>query len=120
MNKVRIEKQKSDNGYEKMVHVYQAQNCANCPLHGVCHQTKDNRIIKINHQLQYYQQQAGQKLKSEEGIRHRKKRCHDVEPVFAQIKHNKNFKRFNLRTKSKVEIETGLLAIAHNLCKLAA
>jgi transposase len=40
--------------------------------------------------------------------------------VYAQMKHNKNFKRFNLRTKKKVEIETGLLAIAHNLKKLAA
>ena len=47
------------------------------------------------------------------------KRCWDVEPVFAQLKHNKNFKRFNLRGTKKVEIETGLLAIAHNLKKMA-
>ena len=35
-------------------------------------------------------------------------------------KHNKNFKRFNLRGKAKVEIETGLLSLAHNLKKMAA
>lgn len=120
MKKVRMEKQKSDNGYEKQLHVYEAQNCANCPLHALCHQGKGNRIIKVNHRLRRYQQQARQKLKTEEGIRHRKRRCGDVEPVFAQIKHNKNFKRFNLRGKQKVEIETGLLAIAHNLMKMAA
>jgi len=120
MKKVRTEKQRSDNGYEKTLHVYQAQNCANCPLRSPCHRGQGNRIIKANHRLQHYWQQARQKLKSDEGIRHRKKRCCEVEPVFAQIKHNKNFKRFHLRGKMKVEIETGLLAIAHNLSKMAA
>lgn len=120
MNKVRVEKQKSDNGYQKEVHVYEAQNCANCPLHGLCHDAAGNRTIKVNHRLRYYQQQAKEKLNTEEGIRHRKKRCADVEPVFANLKHNKNFKRFNLRGTKKAEIETGLLVIAHNLMKMAA
>jgi hypothetical protein len=54
---------------------------------------------------------------SEEGIKKRKQRCHDVEPVFANIKNNHGFKRFMLRGKEKVTIETGLLALAHNLRK---
>lgn len=58
-------------------------------------------------------------LNTKRGIMLRKQRCHDVEPVFAQIKHNKGFKRFFLRGQNKVEIETGLIAIAHNLRKLA-
>jgi hypothetical protein len=40
--------------------------------------------------------------------------------VFANIKHNKNFKRFNLRGIKKVEIEKGLIALAHNFKKMAA
>ncbi|MBP2618990.1 transposase, partial [Chryseobacterium jejuense] len=44
---------------------------------------------------------------------------HDVEPVFAQLKHNKNFKRFMLRGKNKVEVEIDILAIAHNLNKMS-
>ncbi|MFN5710956.1 MAG: transposase [Bacteroidota bacterium] len=36
------------------------------------------------------------------------------------MKHNKKFKRFNLRGIKKAEIETGLIAIAHNLKKMAA
>ena len=56
---------------------------------------------------------------SEEGIRHREKRCWDVEPVFANIKNNHHFRRFMLRGKEKVSIETGLLALAHNLRKKA-
>jgi hypothetical protein len=42
----------------------------------------------------------------------------DVEVVFAAIKHNNNFRRFNVRGLPKVEVETGLLAIAHNLAKI--
>jgi hypothetical protein len=41
----------------------------------------------------------------------------DVEPVFANWKQNKNFRRTNLRGKEKVLIEIGLIALAHNLQK---
>lgn len=57
-------------------------------------------------------------LNTKKGIKLRKQRCHDVEPVFAELKHNKNFKRFMLRGKNKVEVEIGILAIAHNLKKM--
>ena len=59
-------------------------------------------------------------LNSERGIKLRKQRAHDVETVFAQIKNNKGFRRYSLRGIDKVEIETGLLAIAHNLKKKVA
>lgn len=58
-------------------------------------------------------------LNTKKGVKLRKQRCHDVEPVFAELKHNKNFKRFMLRGKNKVEVEIGILAIAHNLKKMA-
>jgi hypothetical protein len=120
MEKVKTETSKSANGFKKTIHVYQAKNCSGCPLRSRCHDAKGNRIIKVNHNLLAHQSKARELLKSEEGIKHRKQRCHDVEPVFGQIKHNKNFKRYNLRGKEKVEIETGLLAMAHNLKKMAA
>lgn len=59
-------------------------------------------------------------LTNPRGIMLRKQRPHDVETVFAQIKNNKNFRRFNLRGTHKVEIEIGLIALAHNLKKWAA
>jgi IS5 family transposase len=58
-------------------------------------------------------------LLSEKGAYHRKKRYVDVEPVFGNIKQNKGFKRFKLRGLANVSIEFGLLALAHNLAKLA-
>lgn len=58
-------------------------------------------------------------LTTDRGVELRKQRAHDVETVFAQLKNNKNFRRFLCRGKSKAETETGLLALAHNLKKWA-
>ena len=55
----------------------------------------------------------------ERGKRYRSQRPVDVESVFGIIKNNKNFRKFMLRGLDKVEIEEGLLALAHNLTKLA-
>ena len=107
-------------GYMQIVTKYQAQNCKGCPLNGVCHKGKGNRTIEINHRLNELKQQANERLLSEEGIKKRKQRCWDVEPIFANIKNNHGFKRFMLRGKEKVQIEAGLLALAHNLRKKAA
>ena len=104
-------------GFIQTVTKYQAKNCSTCPLNGTCHKSKSNRIIEINHHLNELKQQANQRLLSEEGIKKRKQRCWDVEPVFANIKNNHGFKRFMLRGKQKVTTETGLLALAHNLRK---
>jgi hypothetical protein len=59
-------------------------------------------------------------LTSEKGIYYRKRRPADVEPVFGNIKSNHGFRRFMLRGKEKVQIEAGLLALAHNLRKKTA
>jgi hypothetical protein len=99
---------------------YRAINCNECPLKNKCYKSKGNRKVVINHTLKDYEAKVNELLKSEQGKYHRKKRAYDVEPVLANIKHNKNFKRFNLRGIKKVEIETGLIALAHNFKKMAA
>ncbi|MDQ6609926.1 MAG: IS1182 family transposase [Bacteroidota bacterium] len=107
-------------GFIQEITKYTATNCAACPLNGACHKSQANRTIEINHHLNKLKEKANQNLLSEEGIKKRKQRCHDIEPVFANIKNNHGFKRFMLRGKEKVLIETGLLALAHNLRKKAA
>lgn len=111
---------KNESGFEQTLTKYQAQNCEGCPLRGVCHKSKGNRIIEVNHRLNRHKQKAGENLTSETGIAHRKQRPQDVEAVFGNIKQNKGFRRFMLRGKEKVSIEFGFIAIAHNLMKKAA
>lgn len=120
MNFIGFNKRKTSTGYEQTLKKYQAKNCSTCPLNGVCHKSKGNRTIEVNHSLKEHKKKVHQLLNSEEGIEKRKKRCNDVEPVFGNIKNNHNFKRFMLRGKEKVEIEWGLLAIAQNIRKKVA
>ena len=120
MKHIGIHQSKTKAGFIQTTYRYQAANCNGCPLRSVCHKSKRNRIIEINHRLNKYKELVREALNSKQGIYHRKKRPCDVEPVFANIKNNHHFKRFMLRTKPKTEIEAGLLAIAHNLRKKVA
>lgn len=114
------QRKKKEHGILKTYTMYKASGCRNCPLRDACHKQKGNRIIYINHQGRRLKQQATERLKTEQGIYYRKQRPADVEPVFGNIKSNKNFKRFLLKGTLKTEIEWGLLCIAHNLKKIAA
>jgi transposase len=106
-------------GYQRQVSRYQAIKCESCPLRGACHKQKGNRIIEVSLRARKYREDAARRLKTEKGIAHRKKRSYDIESVFGNIKQNKGFRRFLLRGIEKVEIEAGLVAIAHNIQKIA-
>jgi transposase len=120
MQRIGLRKRITENGFIQHYARYQAINCVGCPLRGQCHKNKENKILEINHNLNYLKAKASKLLNSERGLYHRSKRGVDVEPVFANIKYNKGFKRFLLKGLSKTEIEMGLLALAHNLAKRAA
>ena len=88
-------------------------------MRGACHKAKGNRIVEVNPKLIRYKQMVREKLLSEKGLQYRSQRPADVEAVFGNIKYNHNFKRFMLRGLDKVEIEAGLISLAHNLRKMA-
>ncbi len=113
-------KKETKNGFEQTITRYQAQNCKGCPIRGLCHKSKYNRIIERNYNLIRLKAKAKSLLTSEKGIAKRKQRCWDVEAVFGNIKQNMNFKRFMLRGIDKVNVEIGLIAMAHNLKKYSA
>jgi len=120
LTRIGTKKRISENGHEQQYITYQAINCEGCPLKQQCNKHEGNKIIDVNHQLNKYKIKANVLLNSASGLYHRSRRSVDVEPVFANIKHNKGFKRYNLRGIRKVEVETGLLAIAHNIKKKVA
>ena len=108
------------NGYEQNITVYQTTKCAGCPLQQPCNAGQQQRSLHINHNKDRLAFQAERRLKTKRGIEKRKQRCWDTEPVFANIKHNHGFKRFMLRGIKKVNVEMGLVALAHNLRKKIA
>lgn len=118
--KIKEGKRISENGYISHVSYYQAIRCQGCPLRGQCHKAKENRMIEVNHRLQELKRKARERLLSETGLYHRSKRPIEPEAVFGQMKSNNKFNRFTLRGLPKVEIEFGLMVLAHNLRKLTA
>lgn len=120
MKNIGTRSRRTKSGYLQQYSVYQAQNCQGCPLRGSCHKAKTNRQIERNHQLEEYRKKTRELLCSETGEQRLKRRTADVEPVFAHIKSNRNFKRFTHRGLEKVDLEFGLHALAHNVKKMSA
>ncbi len=60
-----------------------------------------------------------QKLSTADGRRIYNKRMYIIEPVFGNIKHNLKFREFLLRGLKKVRAEFTLVAIVHNILKIA-
>jgi transposase len=110
---------KSKNGYLSERRFYECPDCTACPLKPKCTKAKGNRRIQVSFELRRYRQQATDNLLSEQGITLRQLRSIEPETVFGDIKHNMSFRRFMLRGLKKVDIEWGLLCMAHNLRKLA-
>lgn len=110
----------TDNGYHSQRRTYECFECAGCPLKPQCTKAKGNRRIRISFRLLAYRRRARENLTSPEGQRLRSARSTEVETVFGHIKHNMGFRRFHLRGLEKVNIELGLVSIAHNMSKLAA
>ena len=120
MNNIGSYERINRNNFKQTFTRYRTTKCAGCPLKEQCNPNNNWKTIEVNHNLNRLKQQADKRLKSPRGIKKRKQRCYDTEPVFANIKHNHHFKRFMLRGIEKVNVETGLLAIAHNLRKKVA
>lgn len=120
LHPVKSRGRKTSEEYGSTSITYRNISCEGCPLKQSCNPTYNYKKFQKNQQLAKIRTEMKTRLNTERGIELRKQRAHDVETVFAQIKHNKGFKRFMLRGMDKVAIETGLIAIAHNLKKAAA
>jgi transposase len=110
-------RRKSDNGYESIKRTYRCTECLNCPFQTSCAKDKDTKTVQVSIENQKQRKEVRERLTSEEGDQKYRKRKIDVEPVFGQIKHNQEFKRFVLRGLSKNTTDWGLICVAHNLKK---
>ena len=106
-------------GYETHRDYYRCEECLGCPYSGECKKTEKPRMIQVSHRLNELKKKANENLCSEQGLKLRSQRVVEVEQTFGRIKGCWSFRRFLLRGKDKVKIEWGLLAIAHNISKMA-
>jgi len=118
MSYIGKKKSTSDNGFVSYLSLYKAQNCGGCPLRGQCHNSKEDRVIQVNHKLREYKRKARERLSSPQGLEHRSKRPIEPEAVFGQIKFNKQYKRFRHKSLKKVNMDFAILIMAFNIKKL--
>ncbi|EIN8172509.1 transposase, partial [Escherichia coli] len=112
MNRIGTKRDKTASGYIIESARYKAKRCEGCPLRGSCFKAWGNRIIEVNHRLNQYKRQARERLLSEEGIKHRGRRCIEPEAVFGQMKYNMAYRRFRHVGEDKVTMDFAFFAIA--------
>ena len=121
MTRIGTAHSKTASGYRSENARYRAQNCRGCPLRCLCYKDKsDRRTIEVNHRLNEYKRKARELLTSEEGLRHRGRRCIEPEAVFGQMKFNMAYRRFRHFGKDKVTMDFAFFAIAFNIKKMCA
>ncbi|WP_408009986.1 transposase [Pseudalkalibacillus sp. A8] len=84
-----------------------------------CTKAKGNRQVHWNPIFEEMKVKAKAALESEENVVKYAQRKVEVESVFGHIKGNRSFRRFSLRGLDKVHVEFGIVALAHNLLKVA-
>ena len=120
MERIGTARSKTENGYVTESARYKARRCEGCPLRGSCFKAKGDRIIEVNHRLDEYRRKARERLTSEEGIRHRGRRCIEPEAVFGQMKYDMAYKRFRHFGMDKVKMDFAFFAIAFNIKKMCS
>ena len=121
MTRIGTKLSKTASGYRSESARYMAQNCNGCPLRCLCYKAKgDRRIIEVNHRLNEYKRKARELLTSEDGLKHRGRRCIEPEAVFGQMKFNMAYRRFRHFGKDKVTMDFAFFAIAFNLKKMCS
>jgi len=101
------------------------KQCQQCPLRKRCLRNPDK---PAGRQVTFFRDKAPapqsatarmkRKIDSPEGRRRYGRRFATVEPVFANIRHNKRLNRFTLRGRRKVDAQWKLYCIVHNIEKL--
>jgi len=110
---------KNASGLEQSFKIYECEDCSDCPFRASCTKAKGNRQVHWNTIWEELKAKAKQALEDDEKSAIYARRKVEVESVFGHIKGNRSFRRFSLRGLKKVHTEFGIVALAHNLLKVA-
>jgi len=111
---------KNSSGYQQSFKIYECEDCTDCPLKPQCTKAKGNRQVHWNTIFEEMKAKAKAALECEKNTEIYAQRKVEVESVFGHIKGNRSFRRFSLRGLDKVHTEFGIVALAHNILKVAS
>ncbi len=110
---------KTHSGLKQSFKVYECEDCSDCPLKPACTKAKGNRQVHWNTIWEELKAKAKTALEDDPKSVIYARRKVEVESVFGHIKGNRSFRRFSLRGLEKVHVKFGIVALAHNLLKVA-
>jgi transposase len=110
---------KNRSGFEQSYKVYESEDCTGCPFKPKCTKAKGNRQVHWNTIYEELKAKAKTALECEEKAATYARRKVEVESVFGHIKGNRSFRKWSMRGLDKVHLEFGIVALAHNLLKVA-
>lgn len=119
--KLNYEQKANHHGYKGTRYKGKKEVCMNCPKHTKClRKGSQCRSLFITEEKPKRTHAAKmiEKMDTEEGRQMYSMRMGIVEPVFANIRYNKQMNRFTLRTKEKVNIQWVLYSMVHNIEKI--
>jgi transposase len=100
--------------------------CGPCPFRDQClrhpERTPVRQVVFFtgkHHRPESHTERMKRRIDSQEGRRLYGRRIAIVEPVFANLRHNKRLDRFTLRGRRKVDTQWKLYCLVHNIEKLA-
>ncbi|MFA8439113.1 transposase [Pueribacillus sp. YX66] len=95
----------------KIIKYTNVKTCSDCPLKAKC--TIERQCLKK------MKAKVRKALECKENVKIYALLKIEVESVFGHIKANRSFRRFSLRGLDKVHVEFGIVAMTHNLLKVA-
>ena len=115
------------NGYVSEQFRGTVRDCVSCALRAQCLRTPDTTRVRnvafIRERVRAKPETAATRMRARidtpEGRARYGRRFATVEPVFANLRHNKRLTRFTLRGRAKVDAQWQLFCLVHNIEKLA-
>ena len=104
--------------FERMLTVYECENCSRCGFKAKCKKSKGNKRIQVSKKFKAYRELSLSNITSENGILLRVNRSIQVEGAFAMMKEDYGFRRFLTRGKENVYIESMLMCFSFNVNRL--
>jgi hypothetical protein len=101
------------------------RDCVPCTVRDKClrtpERTKARQVMFFRGKIaqESYTDQMKRRIDSPEGKARYGRRFATVEPVFGNLRHNKQLNRFTLRGRTKVDAQWKLYCLVHNIEKLA-
>lgn len=109
---------KSKSGFQSTTQIYQCEDCSNCPCRDKCTKSKYDRKLYVPKDFIELRAASLANITTEKGILFRTNRSIQVEGAFAIIKQDMNFRRFLMRGKKNILIESFLMAFGYDVNKL--